>query len=89
LPLDAEQRRHGLREVFNALRRLVRSGAHWRMQPHDLPHWTVVYQQTQRCFKAGCPTFPLFYHHRTNHDSKCRILAGQTSSRRDLQGTSE
>ena len=28
LPVDAEQRRHDLREVFNALRWLVRSGAH-------------------------------------------------------------
>jgi transposase len=28
LPLEAEQRRHDLREVFNALRWLVRSGAH-------------------------------------------------------------
>jgi transposase len=54
LPLDAEQRRHDLREVFNALRWLVRSGAHWRMLPHDLPPWAAVYQQTQRWFKAGC-----------------------------------
>jgi transposase len=54
LPLDAEQRRHDLREVFNALRWLVRSGVHWRMLPHDLPPWAAVYQQTQRWFKAGC-----------------------------------
>jgi transposase len=54
LPLQAEQRRHDLREVFNALRWLVRSGAHWRMLPHDLPPWAAVYQQTQRWFKAGC-----------------------------------
>jgi transposase len=52
--LEAEQRRHDLREVFNALRWLVRSGAHWRMLPHDLPPWAAVYQQTQRWFKAGC-----------------------------------
>jgi len=54
LPVDAEQRRHDLREVFNALRWLVRSGAHWRMLPHDLPPWAAVYQQTQRWFRAGC-----------------------------------
>lgn len=54
LPLQAEQRRHDLREVFNALRWLVKSGAHWRMLPHDLPPWPAVYQQTQRWFKAGC-----------------------------------
>lgn len=34
---DSEQRRHELREVFNALRWLIRSGAPWRMLPNDLP----------------------------------------------------
>jgi len=29
LPLDANQRQHSLREVFNALRYLVRSGIPW------------------------------------------------------------
>lgn len=54
LPLDARQRDHDLREVFNGLRWAVRSGASWRMMPHDLPPWHTVYQQTQRWFKAGC-----------------------------------
>jgi transposase len=53
LPLDAEQRKHDLREVFNALRYLVRSGAPWRMLPNDLPPWAAVYQQTQRWLAAG------------------------------------
>jgi transposase len=34
--------------VFNALRWLVKTGAHWRMMPNDLPPWPVVYQQTRR-----------------------------------------
>ncbi len=50
---DAPQRDHPLREVFNGLRWLVRSGAEWRMMPHDLPPWYTVYQQTQRWLKAG------------------------------------
>ena len=54
LPLDAGQRDHDLREVFNGLRWLVRSGASWRLMPHDLPPWHTVYQQTQRWLKAGC-----------------------------------
>src|SRR5574340_615182 len=29
------------------------SGAPWRLMPHDLPPWWVVYQQTQRWIKAG------------------------------------
>ncbi|MFL6216776.1 MAG: transposase, partial [Blastocatellia bacterium] len=44
---DAPQRQHRLREVFNALRWLVRTGAPWRMLPHDLPPWEAVYQQIQ------------------------------------------
>jgi transposase len=54
LPLDAGQRGHDLREVFNGLRWVVHSGAAWRLMPHDLPPWYTVYQQTQRWFKAGC-----------------------------------
>ncbi len=51
---DASQRRYPLREVFNGLRYIVRTGAHWRMMPHDLPPWPVVYQQTRRWLAAGC-----------------------------------
>jgi transposase len=51
---DAPQRHHDLREIFNALRWLVRAGAPWRMLPHDFPRWEAVYQQTQRWIKAGC-----------------------------------
>src|SRR5713226_6496390 len=53
LPLDAEQRVHDLREVFNALRYLVRTGGAWRYLPNDLPPWAAVYQQTQRWINAG------------------------------------
>lgn len=52
--LDSEQREHELREVFNALRWLVRSGAPWRMMPHEFPPWPAVYQQTRRWLRAGC-----------------------------------
>jgi transposase len=50
---DAPQREQSLREVFNGLRWIVRTGAQWRMMPHDLPPWAAVYQQTQRWLKAG------------------------------------
>jgi transposase len=50
---DAPQRVHDLREVFDALRWIVRSGAPWRMLPHDFPPWEAVYQQTQRWLAAG------------------------------------
>ena len=51
---DALQRKHDLREVYNGLRWLVRTGAQWRMLPHDFPRWDAVYQQTQRWLRAGC-----------------------------------
>jgi transposase len=50
---DAPQREQSLREVFNGLRWIVRTGAQWRMMPHDLPPWEAVYQQTQRWLKKG------------------------------------
>jgi transposase len=49
---DASQRSHDLREIFNALRWMVRSGAPWRMMPNNFPRWEAVYQQTQRWIKA-------------------------------------
>jgi transposase len=51
---DAGQRRHSLRDVYNGVRSIVKTGAHWRNMPHDLPPWPVVYQQTRRWVAAGC-----------------------------------
>lgn len=51
---DAAQRKYGLREVFNGLRYVVRTGVQWRMVPHDLPPWTIIYQQAQRWIRAQC-----------------------------------
>ena len=51
---DAGQREHSLREVFNGLRYVVKTGAPWRWMPNDLPPWEAVYQQAQRWLSAGC-----------------------------------
>jgi transposase len=51
--LDAPQRDHDLRAVFDALRWIVRSGAEWRMLPHDFPPWEAVDQQSQRWLRSG------------------------------------
>jgi transposase len=51
---DAPQRCHDLREVYNALRWIVRAGAPWRLLPTNFPPWPAVYQQTQRWIAAGC-----------------------------------
>ena len=48
LPLvreDTGQRHYPLRELFNALRYVVRTGCTWRYLPHDLPPWATCYQQ--------------------------------------------
>ena len=49
----APRRRHDPREVFNALRWVVRTGSPWRYVPHDLPPWQAVHQQARRWIVAG------------------------------------
>src|SRR5882724_5712479 len=50
---DAPQREHDLREVFNGMRWIVRTGSPWRYMPNDLPPWQAVYQQSQRWLASG------------------------------------
>lgn len=50
---DAPQREHSLRDLFNALRWIVRSGAPWRYMPSNFPPWAAVYQQMRRWMAAG------------------------------------
>ena len=54
---DAPQREHDLREVFNGMRWIVRTGSPWRYVPNDLPPWQTVYQQARRWLAAvlRCP----------------------------------
>lgn len=51
---DALQRKYDLREAFNAVRYLVRTGVPWRSLPADFPPWPAVYQQARRWLDAGC-----------------------------------
>ena len=51
---DALQRDYPLRDVFNALRYIAKTGSQWRFLPNDLPPWTVVYQQMRRWMEARC-----------------------------------
>jgi transposase len=50
---DAPQRVYALRELFNAMRYVVRTGCQWRFLPHDFPPWTAVYQQARRWIDGG------------------------------------
>jgi transposase len=49
----APLRRRELREVFNAVRWVVHTGAPWRWLPHDLLPWDIVYLQTRRWLDAS------------------------------------
>ena len=49
---DAPQREYSLRDVFDAMRYVVRTGCQWDFLPHDFPPWTAVYQQARRWITA-------------------------------------
>ena len=51
---DATQRLYPSRELFDAVRWMVKAGCAWRLLPNDLPPWTAVHQQAERWRKAGC-----------------------------------
>ncbi|CAA9299704.1 MAG: Mobile element protein [uncultured Gemmatimonadetes bacterium] len=51
---DAPQREYDMREVFNGLRYVVKTGVPWRDTPGDLPPGWAIYQQTKRWIAAGC-----------------------------------
>ena len=51
---DATQRVHALRDVFDAVRWMVKAGCPWRMLPGDFPPWQAVEQQAKRWMEAGC-----------------------------------
>ena len=56
LLLSCEENRsrvYALRDVFNAVRYVVKGGNQWRLMPNDLPPWRVAYQQMRRWMKAG------------------------------------
>lgn len=52
-PLEAPQRKYDLREVFNALRWMVRTGAQWDYLPHDFPPPHIVQAQAYRWMNRG------------------------------------
>jgi len=50
---NAPQRRYELREIFNALRWIVRTGAPWRDLPAPYGKWQTVYSRFRRWRAAG------------------------------------
>lgn len=50
---EAPQRQYALRDLFDAVRYLVRTGIPWRYLPNDFPPWSAVYQQARCWLHAG------------------------------------
>jgi len=50
---DAPQRDYALRDVFDAMRYVVKTGCQWDFLPHDFPPASAVYQQARRWIAAG------------------------------------
>ena len=46
-------RKHGLREICNAIRYGQRTGCQWRLLPNDFPPWLVVYMTFWRWRNSG------------------------------------
>ena len=43
LPRTVRMRTHALRDVFDAIFYVLRSGCSWRLLPRDFPPWKTVY----------------------------------------------
>ncbi len=46
-------RKVSMREVMNAIMYLLRTGCAWRLLPHDLPKWNIVYHYLWRFRRDG------------------------------------
>ena len=40
---DKRKRKHSLREIFDAIFYMLKTGCQWRMLPNDFPKWQLVY----------------------------------------------
>lgn len=50
---DKRKRKHDLREIFDALFYLIKTGCQWRMLPLDFPKWELVYYYFSKWKKEG------------------------------------
>jgi putative transposase len=61
-----------LREIWNAIIYLVKTGCQWRMLPHDFPHWSAVYYYLKKWKNNG-----LFEEVLDNLNQRQRKLSGK------------
>ena len=50
---DKRKRKYSLREIFNAIFYLSKTGCQWRMIPNDFPSWKLVYYYFTKWKKDG------------------------------------
>ena len=50
---QGKPRTHSLRDVFDAIFYVLKSGCHWRLLPHDFPPWSTVYYHFRRFRSSG------------------------------------
>jgi len=50
---DERKRQHSLRQIWNAILYLVKTGCQWRMLPKCFPHWAAVYYYFKKWKRDG------------------------------------
>jgi putative transposase len=50
---EGRPRTHSLRDVLDAIFYVLKSGCHWRLLPHDFPHWSTVYYHFRKFRLSG------------------------------------
>ncbi len=50
-------RTHSLRDIFDAIFYILKSGCHWRLLPHDFPPWSTVYYHFRKLHLSGAWAF--------------------------------
>lgn len=72
---DNRKRNHSLREIFDAIFYLLKTGCQWRMLPKDFPKWELVYYYFSKWKKDGT-----FEHINEVLRNKTRKKAGKKDS---------
>ncbi len=82
--IQARKRKHNLREIWNAIFYVVKTGCQWRMLPKEYPNWQLVYNYFR---KWSClQEFDLLLEHlrekvRVKRDQKASTSLGLMDSR--------
>ena len=53
LPKRIKPRTHSLRDIFDAIFYVLKTGCHWRLLPHDFPPWQTVFYHFRRFRLSG------------------------------------